>query len=317
MQSLPHRTFGTNPQRRGQRITLRLADEDRRGSVQLWRRGCAVDQTHTTPPLSASSSPRPLSAAFPCGVGRSGLDSWWEEIGRAQYRKQKEQIRCCYESLPGRLCRVAVYAVAVVLRDAGGIMWPSPGGVRRTRGRPPVAGTRFPSPPLWGFNNRLFSIDERFPTPVVPCRRRRRFLSLPRPLLPVVALLERSVRPPLPFSLAQQQAASSSTQKQKQHVYASAGGGKAGDCVELVFLRPFCMEGAMSLSLPACRVSCPTQPTLAGAGARHDDASVQCNGKRRRRSRRGRIAACLLLPCVPGRVGLLPVAVCSSLMGKT
>lgn len=146
MQSLPHRTFGTNPQRRGQKITLRLADEDRRGSVQLWRRGCAVDQTHTTPPLSASSSPPPLSAAFPCGVGRSGLDSWWEEIGRAQYRKQKEQIRCCYESLPGRLCRVAVYAVVVLFRDAGGIMWPSPGGVRRTRGRPPVAGTRFSVP---------------------------------------------------------------------------------------------------------------------------------------------------------------------------
>lgn len=51
VQSLPHRTFGTNPQRRGQKITLRLADEDRRGSVQLWRRGCAVDQTHHASPL--------------------------------------------------------------------------------------------------------------------------------------------------------------------------------------------------------------------------------------------------------------------------
>lgn len=156
VQSLPHRTFGTNPQRRGQKITLRLADEDRRGSVQLWRRGCAVDQTHTTPPLSASSSPPPLSAAFPCGVGRSGLDSWWEEIGRAQYRKQKEQIRCCYESLPGRLCRVAVYAVVVLFRDAGGIMWPSPGGVRRTRGRPPVAGTRFSVPSPVGLQQPTF-----------------------------------------------------------------------------------------------------------------------------------------------------------------
>lgn len=196
-------------------------------------------------------------------------------------------------------------------------MWPSPGGVRRTRGRPPVAGTRFSVPSPVEHQQPTFQHRRRFPTPVVPCRRRRWFLSLPRPLLPVVALLERSVRPPLPFSLAQQQAAAARRSRSRSSMYASAGGGKAGDCVELVFLRPFCMEGAMSLSLPACRVSCPTQPTLAGAGARHDDASVRCNGEGRRRSRRGRIAACLLLPCVPGRVGLLPVAVCSSLMGKT
>ncbi|KAK0741234.1 hypothetical protein B0T18DRAFT_227384 [Schizothecium vesticola] len=47
VQSLPHRTFGTNSQRKEQKRTLRLADGDTRGSVQLWRLECAVGQTHT------------------------------------------------------------------------------------------------------------------------------------------------------------------------------------------------------------------------------------------------------------------------------
>jgi hypothetical protein len=103
-------------------------------------------------------------------------------------------------------------------------------------------------------------------------------------------------------------------------MYASAGCGKAGDCVELVFLRPFCMEGAMSLSLPACRMSCPTQPTLAG-GAR-DTTMRACRAMGGGGGGTGVDALqqqplALLLACVPGGVGLLPVVVCSSLMGKT
>ena len=164
-------------------------------------------------------------------------------------------------------------------------------------------GLSFPSPPLWSINNRLSSIVTTSGShPSGPLSTTTTVFSMPRPLLPVVAMRERSVPPPPPppFSLAQQQAPAAA-RRSSSIMYASAGDGKAGDCVELVFLRPFCMEGGMSLSLPACRVSCPTQPTLAG-GARHDDASVPCNGRRRRRSRRERIAAaaCLLLACVPG-----------------
>jgi hypothetical protein len=211
VQSLPHRNFGTNSQRKGRKIALRLADGDRRvrfscgGANAPWTR-----HTHHTRLLSRHPLgliPRPRSRRLPLRC-RSGLDAWWEEMDRAECRKRKKRADSLLVRITSRLVyQVAVYAVVVLFRDAGGIMWPWPGGVRRTRGRPPMAGTRFSVPSLWSINNRLCSIatTSGLPPQWSLVDEDDGFLSLPRPLLPVVAMRERSVPPP-PFSLAQQHA---------------------------------------------------------------------------------------------------------------
>ena len=97
-------------------------------------------------------------------------------------------------------------------------------------------------------------------------------------------------------------------------MYASAGGGKAGDCVELVSCEPSVWkEPCLCLSRRACALSYPTH---ASRGARDDDASVQCNGRgagvEALQEQRQQQVACLLLASRECRAARL-----LSLMGKT
>lgn len=326
VQSLPHRTLGTNSQGKEQKITLRLADGDRRGSVQLWRRGCAVDQTHTRlllsrHPLGLVPRPRSRRASLAVSVWSRFLVGR-DRPSRIQKTRRADSLlvritsrsalsSCCLRSsspLPGR----RRYHVALAGRGPAD-SWKATGGWDSVFPSPPLWSI---SPPLWSINNRLSSIDERFPTPVVPRRRRRRFLSLPRPLLPVVALLERSVAPPPPLTCAA--ASSSSTQKQKQKQHVCQRGRRESGRLRRASLPATLLYGRSHVSVsPGVQgeLSYPTHASRGGRATRRCERTVQWGEEEEEPAR----THCSLLAASlrPGRVGLLPVAVCSSLMGKT